>query len=43
MTVYDSVEKYMKRNEEFHSPSLEDACPFGEQEKLNLDELKQEE
>lgn len=40
VTVYDSVEKYMKRNEEFHSPSFEDACPFGEQEELNFDAQK---
>lgn len=40
VTVYDSVEKYMKRNEEFHSPSFEDDCPFGEQEELNFDTQK---
>lgn len=35
--VYDSVEKYMKRNEEFHSPGLEDSCPFEKPEQMSLE------
>ena len=34
ITVYDSVEKYLKRKEDFHPVSLEDECPFEEQETL---------
>lgn len=37
VTVYDSVEKYLKREEEFHTPVTEDLCPFGEQENLPLE------
>ena len=37
ITVYDSVEKYLKRKEEFHVPNKEDECPFAEQQELNLD------
>lgn len=32
ITIYDSVDAYLKRKENFHSIEPEDECPFGEQE-----------
>ena len=30
ITIYDSVEKYMRRNEKFHSVNPQESCPFSE-------------
>lgn len=30
ITIYDSVEKYMRRNEKFHSVNPQERCPFSE-------------
>ena len=37
VTIYESVEKYLKRKEEFCTLSSEDDCPFETQEKLLLE------
>ena len=37
VTSYESVEKYLRRKEEFCTLTSEDDCPFGIQEKLLLD------
>lgn len=34
ITIYDSVDAYLKRKENFHSIEPEDECPFGEQKHL---------
>lgn len=31
ITIYDSVEKYMRRNENFHSVDVQENCPFSEE------------
>ena len=31
ITIYDSVEKYMRRNEMFHSVDPQESCPFSEE------------
>ena len=31
ITIYDSVEKYMRRNEKFHSVDPQESCPFSEE------------
>ena len=42
VTVYDSVEKYLKREESFHPVQGEDAahCPY-EQEELKFEDQKE--
>ena len=42
ITKYDSVEKYLHRNEEFHPIPPEDENPFGEQIELSLDDRKED-